>query len=1030
MATLAEFMAKVVPWPQPGASGVINLHYTMPNHPGMAGRPFSQIGDFLAMVPWCLTHPGYVKDVYFCLSQQAQVGPMVNGRAKALRNAANSTYLTAIWLDVDVKDKGYASLDEALDAIIDFVAKTKLPPPSALVASGGGLQVYWFNKDPLTVAEWQPYAEGLKALAIREGLKCDAGLTTDCCRVLRVPGTFNFKYAPPRPVKILSLHAAYDFKVDLKLLPTIAPVLPHGNTPVGKAVTLLYDPKLFPPKTPITDPNESLAGGIATRDDTPLDFFSIVPECPFFTDAIMNGGRDHSQGLWHLSVLASTFCDNGEKIAHKLSNKYPAYTKDETRAMWDRKVAERATRGLGWPSCHAIEGEGSTFCAGCKHHGVIRSPLNLAKRVEPPAPPPPPAPLPQSQTVAPVDALTAADLPDGYLIDQKTGYVGFAATKSIGAGQTQDQFFPLFRCILYKGWAEKNPDALHFKASVDKGHIREVTILQEHMASTQGLCLTLAKQGVKFDPAQKEGLCGFMTYFLEKLHKEQEAVNAVPFGWWIDKGQVEGFAYAGHIFTRAGTVLPGGSGDMRTRNYYMPRGVIDPWARALKVITDQHRPEIEIIAAAAFASPLMRWTGQYSAILSAYSQSGSNKSTSVKVGLAVWGHPKSTKEVATTTPKSLMVKMGDIRNLPVYWDEIYEDAKMEKVGGTVCEATEGQGAGTLYQDRSQRERGSWQSCLVVCSNMSLFDHLIKRNKSNSAAINRILELEVPAATPLTPGRMDEDDAENLMMELEENYGNMGLKYSKVLASDPLAIKRFVKDVAIRFSDKVQKRDTERFWMALCSTIIAGAHLANLCGATFNTNEIEDCLVRAYLKMRKKLGDEPVIGSTYSHTTSVLTGFLKAYGGQNTIWTMDMPAAKAGKPKKISLQRGPDPRFTKAIHIQWVINNRLCRISKKEFYEYMHVNKYSPSMVMDGMKQHYNIHDPMPVINLCAGTEFQGGPEQLIVIPVPVKSWLEESMYAHTPIDQQNQPAPAPTGLTHSGQSVAAPAPSTPGAQQP
>lgn len=1024
MATLAEFMAKVVPWPQPGAPGVVNLHYTLPNHPGMAGRPFGQLADFLAFVPWCVTHPAYVKDVYFCLSQQAQTGAMVNGRAKALRNQPNSTYLKALWLDVDVKTKGYSSLDEALEAIITFAANIQLPPPSALVASGGGLQVYWISNDPLTVAEWQPYAEGLKALALKEGLKCDAGLTTDCVRVLRVPGTFNFKYAPPRPVKLLALGAMYDFKKDLAFLTSIKPVLPHGNTQIGSVPNLCYDPRLFPPLTPLTDPEDSLSCGLAMHDDTPLDFFSMVPECPFFLDAIQTGGKDHSQGLWHLSVLAATFCENGEKISHKLSNKYPTYTKEETQAMWDRKVADRASRGLGWPSCRSIEGEGSAFCAACKHKGVIRSPLNLATRIGPPVPLQPLTPVPVAPTVLPADAITAAELPNGYMIDQKTGYIGFAVEKSLGKDQSSSQFFPLFLCILYRGWAEKNPDALHFQASMDKGHIRDVTILQEHFASTQAMCLSLSKQGVKFDPGQKEGLCRFMMYFLERLHKEQEAVNSVPFGWWLDKGVVRGFAYAGNIFRDDGMIMPGGLGDYRTRQYYMPRGTVDPWHRALKVITDQHRPEIEVIVAAAFAAPLMRWTGQYSAVLSAFSQSGSNKSTSVKVGLAVWGHPKGTKEVATTSAKSLMAKMGDIRNLPVYWDEIYEDAKMEKVGGTVCEATEGQGGGYLNQDRSQRERGSWQSCLVVCSNMSLFDHLVKKNKSNSAAINRILELEVPPATPLTPGRMDEDDAEAIMMELEENYGNMGFKYSKVLADNPYVIRQFTKDVIKRFGTRVQKQDNERFWIALCSTIIAGAHLANACGATFHCDAIEDCLAKAYLRMRNKLGNEPVIGTSYGHTTNVLTGFLKEYGTQAAIWTMDMPPPKAGKPKKLTLIHGPDHRFVKGIHIQWVISQRTLRISRNAFRDYMERNKFGTSMTIDGLKQFYNMHDPMPYMNLCAGTDYAGGagPELLLVLPVPVKSWLEEGMYAHTPIDQQN--------ITHSGQLVAAPVPSSPAPTQP
>src|SRR5262249_36388230 len=56
-----------------------------------------------------------------------------------------------------------------------------------------------------------------------------------------------------------------------------------------------------------------------------------------------------------------------------------SYMEEETDAMWDRKVKEREERGLGWPSCAAIQNEGCKLCATCEHFGKIRSPLNLAR---------------------------------------------------------------------------------------------------------------------------------------------------------------------------------------------------------------------------------------------------------------------------------------------------------------------------------------------------------------------------------------------------------------------------------------------------------------------------------------------------------------------------------------------------------------------------------------------------------------------------------------------------------------------------
>ena len=122
--------------------------------------------------------------------------------------AAESEF-KAIWLDVDVgKEGGYATLEEALKAAIKFRESIGLPPFSAIVGSGGGIHLYWISDVALTPANWRPYAEGLKALALQQGLKCDLGVTTDIARMLRVPGTFNHKTDQPRPVQLFNVPPA------------------------------------------------------------------------------------------------------------------------------------------------------------------------------------------------------------------------------------------------------------------------------------------------------------------------------------------------------------------------------------------------------------------------------------------------------------------------------------------------------------------------------------------------------------------------------------------------------------------------------------------------------------------------------------------------------------------------------------------------------------------------------------------------------------------------------------------------------
>ena len=83
--------------------------------------------------------------------------------------------------------------------------------PSAIVASGGGLHVYWFLIEPLDAVTEQAKAEALlRRLAVYLGgdLAC-----AEVARVLRLPGTLNHKYPPPRAVVLEHLEAEQAYNV-------------------------------------------------------------------------------------------------------------------------------------------------------------------------------------------------------------------------------------------------------------------------------------------------------------------------------------------------------------------------------------------------------------------------------------------------------------------------------------------------------------------------------------------------------------------------------------------------------------------------------------------------------------------------------------------------------------------------------------------------------------------------------------------------------------------------------------------------
>lgn len=124
------------------------------------------------------------------------------------RTAANAAGACGLWLDIDCgadkaeAGKGYATEQTAGDAIEAFCKRTGLPLPTIVIPSGGGLHVYWALDGFLPKERWLEAAKKLKALCKTLGLLADPSRTADIASVLRLPGTLNRKYDPPRPVRL------------------------------------------------------------------------------------------------------------------------------------------------------------------------------------------------------------------------------------------------------------------------------------------------------------------------------------------------------------------------------------------------------------------------------------------------------------------------------------------------------------------------------------------------------------------------------------------------------------------------------------------------------------------------------------------------------------------------------------------------------------------------------------------------------------------------------------------------------------
>ena len=271
------------------------------------------------------------------------------------RKVDNAAFLRSFFLDLDCgTGKPYADQAAAAQALSIFIAETKLPSPT-LVNSGGGLHVYWPLTEDVEASEWVRHAKSLKRLCAQKKLFADPAVTADAARILRIPGTHNFKNETSRPVQIIA---------------------------VGTPVSLAEFTELLP--APAMDLSAAKQFGM---DETSKDLGGgDYPKCSFKRIAIrsMNGNGcaqlKHAieqaatleEPLWRGALSIAVRCEDGATAIHTLSKRHPDYSAEATEA--------KAAETKGPYTCEWYRDNNPSLCAECPQN--ISTPILLGKFVE------------------------------------------------------------------------------------------------------------------------------------------------------------------------------------------------------------------------------------------------------------------------------------------------------------------------------------------------------------------------------------------------------------------------------------------------------------------------------------------------------------------------------------------------------------------------------------------------------------------------------------------------------------------------
>jgi hypothetical protein len=133
----------------------------------------------------------------------------VHPRNRQRGTSEDVSLVTSLHADLDFKNQSYDFLTTSLKAF-RF-------PVTAVVMTGNGLHAYWFLKEP---EEINSPEDRLRFESIQADLQAHLGAdkTHDLARILRIPGSLNYKTDPPKQSEILFAdcsrrYTLHDFEV-------------------------------------------------------------------------------------------------------------------------------------------------------------------------------------------------------------------------------------------------------------------------------------------------------------------------------------------------------------------------------------------------------------------------------------------------------------------------------------------------------------------------------------------------------------------------------------------------------------------------------------------------------------------------------------------------------------------------------------------------------------------------------------------------------------------------------------------------
>lgn len=937
------------------------------------GEAFKDFDQAIRHVEWKLTKAP--ADIYVCMSGQSQTEPVpAKGKRwawnRAKRGLDLSVRFPGLWMDVDVKEDAYPTTEAALTAFGQWRRKVDLPLPSYVVMTGsGGFHAHWTLFDAIDKATWEPLAQALVASTKAHGLVIDGGCTVDAARLLRIPDTFNCKHAPPKLVMLGHKGDRWELS---RIQQALGPYVGHAKAPVqyhGQG-------RLFPgltPRPPIQlDPKE-MAG--LEYEPGPLPTIEqVAAECPFVRDTFRSHGRGLLEPLWRESLKVAYYCQDGPEVAHELSMGHDGYSEEETDAKYARIAKDHGTGKYGWPQCATISTAGAIQCAGCRHFGGGKSPLNFAvAALLSPAP---------ANTAAgnPAVAADMGPLPKGYSHDD-AGYIWRSVPDPLDEAQMTRQRVcgtPMWGLWPQERHSTTGTYAINFVARISASNTAEISLPYRETTDAKRLASYLSEYGMMLnETVPNREFRKLMASFVEELHAGLiKATRSENFGWSMDEeaGKEVAFVYGNTRWNCVGNtpvVLP----DRELSAMYTPCGQLDTWKKAARLITSQKRPALDTILAGSFGAPLVALTGHNGFVMNAYSpDSGIGKSSVMVVGQSVWADPVAGMAGNVDTGNFVDSRLGHIRHLPFMYDEMNTEEQAKALVAMVFGMAQGKTKGRLDRSARSKKVNTYSTLLISASNNSLSDYIATHTKLTTAGLYRVFGFRVPRNIT-GDGMINGGAAQGLLGDLKGNYGQAGKVYAQYLGQNAEAVKKLVTQAYSRIHTLLDAKPDERFWVATIAVVLMGARFANQLELTeIDEVALAKFLCAEFVRMRDERERSPVDITKSANLLDYVTDYVNTRR-QQTLTTDKVWRMASRPPAGYKVTEMMNDRLMGRLCVHAIKDDLLLRISCDDFGDWLENKRKVPKNVL--IKQVLDMVGKRIRTHLGLHTRFQASREWVI-----------------------------------------------------